>query len=140
MCMNPPRVYEVAIPSSHIIIKIMKMVQSMGFSFERRHYRFDRLVSLGVQRLHPLLDRGLVEARFDMMMGDLDTQGFTQRRQQMFLVHLREALHGLVVLDALGNVPQLRNRLLFQLFVGDCGGHTGEVYSTETLAGAASYR
>src|SRR5262249_13064269 len=77
--------------------------------------RVERLVPLPAQIAHLRLDRRLVDARDGMVLVRLDAERLAQRGQQMILVHLRVALHGVPVLDAFGDLAQVLNRLLFQL-------------------------
>ena len=83
----------------------------------------ERRVPLLLESAHLGLDRRLVDTLHIVMLVCLDAQGFAQRRQQMFLVHLRKALDR-VVLDVLGDVPELLDRLEFQVVIAIRGhGH-----------------
>ena len=76
----------------------------------------DRFLPLGAQLAHPRARRDLDIAVRGVMLVRVDAERLAQRGQQMVLVHLRVALHG-VVLDVLGQVPQLGERHLLQALV-----------------------
>src|SRR5262249_19500378 len=69
-------------------------------------------------RLEPGLLAGGGARRVVMDVG-VDPEGLADGREQVLLVHLRVALDR-VVLDALGDLAELVDRLLLQLFVGEC--------------------
>src|SRR2546426_6925736 len=63
------------------------------------------------------LDGRLVDARNLVVLMCIDAEGLAESDQQITLVHLRMALHCLV-LDALGYFPKLCHRLLLEFFKG----------------------
>lgn len=77
------------------------------------------LDGLGQPLLHGLdacLSLGLVDADHLAFLAHIDVQGLAQSDQEVLLVHLRMALHCLV-LDAGGDLAQLGDRFVLQFSV-----------------------
>jgi hypothetical protein len=82
-----------------------------------RIVRLERLIAFGPQRPHPCLRCGLVEAVHHMMVRvRVDPKRLANGGKQMILVHLRIPLYGLVI-ETLGDFPQLGYGLLVEFFV-----------------------
>ena len=86
--------------------------------------RLERRLALLFERAHLCLDGRLVDADDEVVLVDIDAERLAQGRQQMVFVHLRIALHQLLLvavpscpLVTLGNVAQLLNCLSLQLVI-----------------------
>ena len=77
------------------------------------------LDGLGQTLLHgldPAFDLGLVDPHHLVFLAHVDVQGLAQSNQEVLLVHLRMALHRLV-LDAGGDLAQLGDGFFLQFSV-----------------------
>src|SRR5580765_4271405 len=88
-------------------------------TFEQRTVaRFERGQPLLPQLFHLLFDRRLVDADHFLVLGRGNAKRLAEGGQQVLFVQLRIALNGLLIFDALRNLPKFLNGLLFQLVIG----------------------
>src|SRR5262249_7059844 len=94
--------------------------------------RLDRSIAILLQLAHLRLDRRLVDAGDIVVLVRLDPECLRERRQQVLLVHLRVALHRVVVLDGLGDVAEFLDRLFLEV-VKRIGRHGRTSFSSAYL-------
>jgi hypothetical protein len=78
--------------------------------------RLARRIPLAFQLADFRFDPCLVDADDSVMFPSVDAQGLANRRKQVILVHLRIALHR-VMLETVGYLTQLGERFLMQFVV-----------------------